>query len=148
MTNDISGFGLRVTLRASVMFPAGITLTQFADDADPLDSASLKLGDAAIGLNGDMVSWRTLNAIPVTLNILPNSDDDKNLRILAEANRVAKGKKSTNDSITMTIYYPSGETRMLTGGTIVDAMIGNGVTSSGRLKTKSYAFKFENQVIV
>ncbi|HGO5420123.1 phage tail fiber protein [Klebsiella oxytoca] len=146
MSNDISGFGLRVTIRASVMFPAGITITQFADDADPLDSPSQQLADVGMGLNGDMVHWRTAQPIPVTLNVLPNTGDDRNLRILADANRVAKGKNPTNDDITMTIYYPSGETRMLTGGVITDGMVGNSVASAGRLKTKPYVFKFENQV--
>lgn len=144
--SDISGFGLRVTVIASVMFPAGITLTQFADDADPLDSPSQQLADVGMGLNGHMVSWRTPGVIPVTLNLLPNTSDDKNMRILAEANMVSEGKPSTNDAITMTIYYPSGEVRMLAGGVITDAMIGNSVASAGRLKTKPYIFKFPKQV--
>jgi len=36
--NDISVFGIRVQLVASETFPAGISLTQFADDADPFDT--------------------------------------------------------------------------------------------------------------
>lgn len=144
--SDISGFGLRITIIASVMFPAGITLTQFADDADPLDSPSQQLADVGMGLNGHMVSWRTPAVIPVTFNLLPNTADDRNMRLLAEANMVSEGKSSTNDVITMTVYYPSGEVRMLSGGVITDGMIGNGVASAGRLKTKAYVFKFPKQV--
>ncbi len=100
-----------------------------------------------MGLNGDMVSWSVAQVLQVTLNITPNSDDDRNLAILAEANRIAKGKRSVNDEITMSISYPSGESRTLSGGVITDAMIGNSVSSAGRLKSKPYIFKFENQVI-
>lgn len=144
--SDISGFGLRITIIASVMFPAGITITQFADDADPLESPSQQLADVGLGLNGHMVSWRTPQVIPVTFNLLPNTSDDRNMRILAEANMVSEGKPSTNDVITMTIYYPSGEVRILSGGVITDGMIGNSVASAGRLKTKPYVFKFPKQV--
>ncbi|AHK20749.1 hypothetical protein BZ21_786 [Yersinia pseudotuberculosis] len=144
---DISGFGTIVNIRASKTFPAGFNVTQFADDADPLDSPSQQLADVGMGLNGDMVSWSVAQVLQVTLNITPNSDDDRNLAILAEANRIAKGKRSVNDEITMSISYPSGESRTLSGGVITDAMIGNSVSSAGRLKSKPYIFKFENQVI-
>lgn len=145
MSGDISGFGAIVNLRASVTFPSGINITQFADDADPIDSPSQQLADVGMGLNGDMVFWRTPQPIQVTLSVIPNSDDDRNLSILANANRVAKGKVSSTDEITMTISYVSGETRMLTGGVITDGMLGGSVASAGRLKTKTYIFKFENQ---
>ncbi len=144
---DISGFGTIVNIRASKTFPAGFNVTQFADDADPLDSPSQQLADVGMGLNGDMVSWSVAQVLQVTLNITPNSDDERNLAILAEANRIAKGKRSVNDEITMSISYPSGESRTLSGGVITDAMIGNSVSSAGRLKSKPYIFKFENQVI-
>ena len=78
------------------------------------------------------------------MNVIPDSDDDKNLQVLAEANRVGKGKKSARDVITMTVAYPSGKVVTYTSGAITDAMIGNSVTSAGRMKTKAYAFAFEN----
>ncbi|CNI48398.1 phage tail fiber protein [Yersinia pekkanenii] len=144
---DISGFGLTINIRTSKTFPAGFNVTQFADDADPLDSPSQQLADVGMGLNGDMVSWSVAQPLQVTINVIPNSEDDKNLAILAEANRIAKGKRSLNDEITMAILYPSGTSRTLSFGVITDAMIGNSAASAGRLKSKPYVFKFENQVI-
>jgi uncharacterized protein YijF (DUF1287 family) len=99
-----------------------------------------------MGLNGDMVTWSTAQPLVITLNVIPNSDDDKNLYVLAEANRVAKGKTSAHDKITIAFTYPSGEVRTLSNGVITDAMLGNGVASAGRMKSKPYVFKFENQV--
>lgn len=144
--NDISGFGLSANIRASTTFPAGFTVTQFADDADPLDSPSQQLNDVGMGLNGDLVHWSTAQPLVITLNVIPNSDDDKNLYVLAEANRVAKGKTSAKDKITIALTYASGEVRTLSNGVITDAMLGNGVASAGRMKSKAYVFKFENQV--
>jgi len=94
MANDVSGFGLRIRLTASRTFPAGITITQFADDADPFDIPSLQIADTAMGLNGDLISWSKANPIKPTLNVIPASEDDRNLAVLLEANRVGAASRS------------------------------------------------------
>lgn len=143
---DISGFGLQINLVASSTFPAGIPLTQFADDSDPLDLTSIQIADKAMGLNGDLIVWAKANPLPCTLNVIAGSEDDLNLSVLAEANRVGKGKNSARDVITMTIVYPDGRTLTLNNGKITDSMFGNSVASAGRLKSKAYIFSFENKV--
>ncbi len=140
---DVSGFGLIVTLYASVTYPAGINLTSFADDSDPFDLPSIQLRDKAMGLNGDLVVWGKANPIVPTLAVIPNSEDDKNLQVLAEANRVQKGKAARRDVIRIVAVYPDGETLTLTQGAITDAPIGNSIGSSGRMKSKAYGFAFE-----
>lgn len=140
---DISGFGIRLILKASVTFPQGITLTEFADDGDPFDTASQQIMDSAMGLNGDMIVWSKANPIKPTISVIPDSDDDRNLAVLAEANRVGKGKTSRRDVITLTAIYPSGKTITLNNGKITDAILTQPVASVGRLKTKPYVFAFE-----
>lgn len=140
---DISGFGSRVTVRASVTFPQGFTLTQFPDDADPFDSPALQIADKAMGLNGDMVKWSKANPVPLTLSVIPDTDDDRNMAVLFEANRVARGKQSARDVITVTIVYPDGKTKTFSRGCITDGPPATGVASAGRKKTKSYVFAFE-----
>lgn len=141
---DISGFGLIVGLVASVTFPAGITITQFSDDADPVDISSIQIADKAMGLNGDLLTWARAVPVPCTLNVIPNSNDDLNLSILAENNRVGRGKTSNRDVITITITYPDGSTVFLDPGVMTDAMFGKSIASAGRMKTKPYLFTFEN----
>ena len=145
MTTNISGFGLVVRLIASSTFPTGIDLTQFADDADPFDTPSQELAAGAMGLNGDAVQWARANLIPLTINIIPNSDDDRNLAVLAEANRVAKGKNGAQDEITITGVYPDGRTVTYVRGFLSNAMLGNSVSSAGRMKSKPYIFQFEDK---
>lgn len=142
--NDISAFGIRVQVVASETFPSGINLTQFADDADPFDSPSMQIRDKAMGINGDLVSWSKANPIIVNLNLVPNSDDDKNLGVLFEANRVGKGKQGARDVVSITAVYPDGRTASFTQGVITDGMPANSATSAGRLKSKNYSFAFEN----
>lgn len=143
---DISANGTFIRIRASVTFPVGFTVTAFADDADPYDTPSIKVADVAMGLNGDLVKWSMPNAIMRTLNVIPNSDDDINLSILLEANRVGKGKQAAKDRITMITVYPDGETVTYTGGVITDGMPSKSAASSGRFKTNAYIFAFENLV--
>lgn len=143
MSNDVSGFGLRIRITASRTFPAGFTVSQFADDADPFDVPSIQVADKAMGLNGDLVSWSKANPVTPTLNVIPGSDDDRNLAVLLEANRVGRGKSGARDTITMTGMYPDGRSVTLSGGIITDGSPANSVASAGRLKSKAYAFAFE-----
>lgn len=141
---DISVFGIRVQVVASQTFPSGINITQFADDADPFDAPSMQIRDKAMGVNGDLISWSKANPIGVTLNVVPNSEDDKNLGVLFEANRVGKGKQGARDVISITAVYPDGKTASFTQGVITDGQPANSAQSSGRMKSKAYAFAFEN----
>jgi len=147
MSEDISGFGLRVLIVATESFPVGFELTQFADDADPLDLPEVQLGDSAMGLNGDLVTWSTASPIPMNINLIPDSDDERNMAALAELNRVGKGKKAVLDEITATVIYPNNPIPVvLTGGKLVASLGGTSIASSGRKKSKSYNFVFENKV--
>lgn len=141
---DISVFGIRVQVVASQTFPSGINITQFADDADPFDAPSMQIRDKAMGVNGDLISWSKANPIPLTINVVPNSEDDKNLGVLFEANRVGKGKQGARDVISITAVYPDGRTASFTQGVITDGQPANSAQSSGRMKSKAYAFAFEN----
>ncbi len=140
---DISGFGLQINVVASVTFPQGFVVTEFADDGDPFDLPSLQIGDKAMGLNGDLIVWSKANPLLITINVIPGSEADKNLAIVFDANRVGRGRKPARDVITMTAIYPDGSTITLSPGKMTDGMPGNGVASSGRLKTKAYMFAFE-----
>lgn len=143
---DISGFGLVINIVASQTFPAGFTVTQFADNADPLDMPSIKIADTAMGLNGDLIRWSRAVPIPMVVSVIPGTPDDINLGILAENNRVGQGKASAQDVITATVIYPDGSAQIVSQGAIVDAMFGKSVASEGRMKSKVYAFQFQNRV--
>jgi hypothetical protein len=144
--NLITGFGLQIVLQASTTFPLGISISQFADDNDPLDIPSLQIGDSAMGLNGDLIAWAKANPIKLTLNIVPGSSDDINLGILLEANRPGRGKILAQDILTMNISYPQGNFIQLINGIITDGLPFSPVASAGRLKSKSYAMTFENRI--
>lgn len=143
MVEHVAGFGSEVRVIASFTFPTGFTVTQFADDADPFDVPSIQLADKAMGLNGDLVVWAKASPIVVTLNVIPETDDDINLGILAMTNMVGKGKPSVRDSITLVKVGPDGKMITLANGVITDAPPMSSIASSGRLKSKPYTFAFQ-----
>lgn len=141
---DISAFGIRVRVVASVTFPAGFTVTQFADDADSLTVEPQQIAETAMGVNGDLVAWSSANPLPLVLNLIPNSEDDRNLQVVLEANRVGRGKRSARDTITITVVYPDGGIGTWSNGVITNGRVGNSIASAGRLQSKPYTFSFES----
>ena len=144
MTIDASGFGTTINIKASETFPAGFEVSFFADDADPIDMPQLQINDKAMGVNGDMVTWSKANPIPCTIALLPNTEDDDNMQVLAASNRAVRGRRPVRDIITATITYPDGSVVRLLRGKLTDAPMGKSLASSGRIKTNSYVFAFED----
>ena len=143
---EVSGTGIRVKIIALPTFPVGIDCTAFADDADPLDTPEIQIAEWGMGVNGDMVIWRAPKPIEVMLNLIPNTEEDKNLAILFDSNRVAKNKVSTKDNITMVVTYPDGTVKTLTNGAIVQAMPLNSIASNAKTKSRPYRFVFEHKL--
>lgn len=144
---DISATGVSATIFATLTFPAGFTITAWADDTNPIDVETLQIGDAGMGVNGNLTFWSTPNPIRITLRPIPNSEGDANLQILLSANRVAKNKTSVQDIITMAVNYPDGSVKTFTNGKLVNGTPALGVASNARLQTREYQFVFENQAL-
>lgn len=144
MTTDISGTGLSILVQASNTFPAGFTVTQFADDADPFDLPALEIAATAMNVNGELVTWSSPQPIIPTLNVIPGSEDDNNLSILFEANRAAGGKTVARDLITMVAVYPDGSTVTVSNGKMTSGFPGKSIASAGRMKSKAYTFAFQD----
>lgn len=144
MSIDIGAFGLSVTIFADTTFPNGFTITEFADDADPMDVPTIQIVDKAMTLNGRMVSWKKPVAVEITFNVIPGGQDDINLGILFDNNRAVAGSLPINDNITAVSALPDGTTRSYGGGVTDSYMPGTSVASSARKKTKVYKFSFES----
>lgn len=142
MSLNISGTGAQIRLLASNTYPTGITLTQFADDTDPIDIPSMQVADSSKGLNADLLIWDVNNPIKVTLALQPDSPDDKNMSNLLQANRSSFGRPSARDIITLLVIFPDGSVLTLIDGGLTDGMPGTSIASSGRKKSKTYGFSF------
>lgn len=143
---DISAIGVKVNILAVPTFPQGFEVTEMADDADPLDFPEITIAEYGMGVNGDLVVWSRAVPLEVTLNVIPNTEADRNLQILLDMNRVAKCKVSAQDLITLISSYPDGSRKILSNGKIISGTVANSVASNGRIKTRQYRFVFENKI--
>lgn len=148
MAEDISGFGVSVLIRASNTFPVGLLITEFADDADPLDAPALEITNSAMGVNGNKINWTVANSIPMTINVITNTENDRNLSTLFESNRAGRGKVSAKDTVIAVIGYADGSITTLTGGSCDSFIPAKSISSEGRFKSNAYVFSFENRVSI
>ena len=140
----ITATGITYRVVASETFPNGFDITELADDTDPFDFPDADIAEYGIALNGTLVTWNKAVALPVTFNIVPTLDEDKNLTALYNANRRTKDHQPVGDIITITANYPDGTKHTLTNGIIVSGAPLAGVAQNGRFKTRTFTFVFAN----
>lgn len=146
MSVDVSALGIKATLVAAPSYPVGFTITQFADDGDSLNVPDMTIMQSGMGVNGDLVVWRTAVPCEVDINVIPGTDDCKNLENLFKLNMVQKNKLASKDVITLTIQHPNGKIDILTNGYIIGGKPVQDYSASGRAKTRTFRFMFENNV--
>lgn len=144
MSQNISGYGLSISLIASNTFPIGFLITDLVEDTDPFDIPELTIGEAKGTPNGKVVFWANCNPMTVNISVIPNSYSDIQLAILFENNRPGENKVSNYDSITLSAIYPNnpGSTLILSDGFILSGAPSTGMAGSGRQKSKTYGFAF------
>jgi len=143
---DASGTGTTAVLKASKTFPVGVLLSQFADDGDSLAFEEMEIAATAVGMNGDLIAWDKATNIPVSINLIPSSENDIDMGFVFEANRTGKGKKSVKDVISMTINYSNGSSVTLSNGKMVKGNPADTAQAAGRLSSKKYSFVFESMI--
>ena len=141
---DVSATGFTLVLKASQTFPNGFTISEVADDADPFDIPAVEIASTAMNVNGDLVTWSSPQPMSATINVIPASEADKNLSILWDANRAARGKRHARDIITLVASYPDGSTKTFSEGKMTSGMPGGSVASGGRIKSNAYVFAFQD----
>lgn len=148
MPIDVSATGVSLRIIASRTFPQGFTVTQFADDSDPIDIPDVTVSANTMNVNGDLVSASAPAPILMNVAVLPNTEDDQNLNQLINANRAARGRRHAQDVITAVVTWPNGATDSYTGGKIQVGNPGRSAASAGRMKSKTYGFAFEDMQAV
>lgn len=146
MSVDVSAMGIKATIVALPSYPVGITLTKFADDGDSLNVPEMTIMQSGMGVNGDLVVWRTATPVTIDVNLIPGTDECRDMENLFKLNMTQKNKVSTKDVLTMTIEHPDGRTSILTNGYIVAGAPIQDYSSAGRAKTRHFQMVFENNI--
>lgn len=145
---DVSATGFGLLIQASGTFPGGFQLTAFADDQDPFDLPVSTAAEAAMDVNGNLVSWSTPQPQTIIINVLPGSAEDYNLGVLLEANMAKRGRRPAGDIITMVATYGNGDVTTARNGKILSGPRGTSVGSNGRKGSKAYTFAFQDFDVV
>lgn len=134
---DISGSGVSILLSASILFPAGIEISELADDIDAVDHSDWTVGDNAVGLNGNYLYWVIKNPFTVTVSVVPDSQTDNNLAILLQSYR-----NGNSGIITLAITYPGQNPLTYGEGSVISGPPAPSVATNQRKKSQSYVFGF------
>jgi hypothetical protein len=138
-----------------------ITLTEFADDSDPIVIPDLEIRKGGMNLNGNLVSWAAPNPITVSLSVIPNTPSDKALSALIRACHLGGKSNTIGDAFisAMTISVPASVGNIGTkslaisnkstkwtfnNGYITSGPAAQGTNAEGKASTKTYTFTFES----
>lgn len=146
MAIDVSAMGLKVLVKAAPSFPVGIEVTHFADDGDSLNISDIQTMESAVGVNGDLVVWRVATPCELSINVIPGTDECRDLETLFNLNMTQKNRVSSKDIITMVITHPDGKQTVLSNGYIIGGKPAQDYSSNGRANSREFRFVFENNV--
>lgn len=144
---DVSGIGLKIKLFATVAFPWGQDLTSFPADTDPMNLDDLNIANYEFGLNGDLIVWRTAQGFLMRFSLIPGCEEDKQMQLAADIDRVAKNKVSEMNTYVAVVYNEvTGEiVNTYTNGTLVSFTPYGAVTQGGKIRTTQYSIIFANR---
>ena len=152
---DISAVGASVRIDPAV--GGGHTITKFSDEGTPFDAGDVDVSTNAKNLNGIMISSRTPAVYPVSVTVIPGSDDDVWLQQLLQNASIMPGSVNSIGSLrisSITLDIPeidaSGEDGVVrtrrykwTNGRIKSGPTGPSTSAEGRQSARTYTFEME-----
>jgi hypothetical protein len=138
---DISGYGTGITVTALQSFPYGFTVSEFADDKDPLVCEPMETNAWEMLYDGSLFAFTKADPIKVSLSVIPGSDDDINLKIILQGSLSSAGILPLPNTTSMVLNYPNGLV-MLSNGTIYRGPVADTIQASGRKAGNTYDFAF------
>lgn len=144
---DVSFAGSSITIAWAG--GAGTVITQFMDDANPIDIQDVEVSTVGVNCNGSMIRNAKPNLIMVSVTVIPNSDDDMALRSMWRKFRVqgtGSGNWSKSVSLTVNLGTQDSKTKKrsysYTNGTMVSGPGGPVSNAEGKMQGRTYTFAF------
>ena len=150
---DISTVGAQIVIKFADNKQK--TITQFSDEGTPFECPDVDVSTNAKNLNGQMISSRTPSIYPVSITVVPGSEEDMFLqRRLSGASIQPGNVKSIGElavsSLTVSIpaINESGEGShaidyTFTNGRLKSGPMGPSTSAEGRMSARTYTFEFE-----
>ena len=139
---DVSFAGSKITV-------AGITISNFMDDANPVEFPDVDVSGYGVNCNGVMIRWAKPNAVIMSVTVIPGSDEDAKLYRLWAKYRVQDGSYSDQWSVPLTASISIGNQQMtgkrnysFAGGTMLSGPGGPTAHGDGKMNGRTYTFAF------
>jgi hypothetical protein len=139
---DISTLGAGITIISLTSFPMGFRLSAFADDMDSLVIEPTEVSGFEKLYDGTIFGYDKTSPVLLAVGVIPNSDDDVNMKILLQKRKSNPTYIALLDTITMVVSYGDGGRVILSSGVILSGSIADSMQSSGRRKGNVYNFAF------
>ncbi len=139
---DISTVGSGVTIFSLTSFPMGFRVGSFADDGDSLVVEPTEVSGFEKLYDGRIFGFDKTSPVLLSLNVIPNTEEDINLKILLQKRKSNPTFLALPDDITMVISYADGGRNVLSEGVMVGGSIADSMLSAGRKKSNTYSFAF------
>lgn len=120
----------------------GFRLKSFADDLDALTVDAAEVSGFERLYDGNIFSFDKTSPITLSVGIIPNTEDDINLKIILQKRKSTPSILQLADDVTMVIAYADGGRNVLSNGSILGGSIVDSLASHGRKKSNEYHFVF------
>lgn len=133
-----------VSFAGSVVKIAGITITDFMDDANPVEFQDVEVSSVGVNCNGSMIRNAKPNVIMMSVTVIPGSASDAALYALWKEYRVqGTYNKKWEDHLTGSVTTGNGKiSRTFTSGTMVSGPGGPSSSGEGKMSGRTYTFAF------
>lgn len=134
---DVSFAGSSVTV-------AGITVTDFMDDANPVEFQDVDVSSVGVNCNGSMIRNAKPNVIMMSLTVIPGSQSDERLYNLWKKYRVQGNYNAQwEQSLSASVTIGSGRgSKTFSNGTMVGGPGGPSSNGEGKMQGRTYTFAF------
>lgn len=138
----VGGFGTKIVIVAVSTFPSGFTIEKFADDKDPLMARPYEPFGYEQLYDGSIYAFDRAAPIEVDISVIPDTEDDINLKVLLQASKGGFSILPFDDSVHAVITYPNNGRVILSQGSILSGPILDNIVKEGRKESNTYRFVF------
>ena len=134
---DVSFAGSTVTI-------AGITVTDFMDDSNPVEFQDVDVSSVGVNCNGSMIRNAKPNVIMMSVTVIPGSQSDERLYGLWKKYRVQGNYNAQwEQGLTASVSIGSGRgSKSFSNGTMVSGPGGPSSNGEGKMQGRTYTFAF------
>ena len=133
-----------VSFAGSVVKVGNVTVTDFMDDANPVEFQDVEVSTVGVNCNGSMIRNAKPNVVMMSVTVIPGSQSDTDLYALWTKYRVQGTWNSQwEDPLTASVTIGSGRgSRAFSNGTMVSGPGGPSSNGEGKMSGRTYTFAF------